>query len=170
MARVTSKQVPLFARDIAVLCEEIELPRREITRLFRDGFLSFDPAGVGELDESAEAEVRFLGGLVAAGCPRAMLRVLLRDLRKPYSYDLDRLYYDWKGGRWRLLPGEDDAQGSFFALLDRLEERGARHSLERIREWLNEALDMEETGRLLFAHEQDREREPEPEDDCGDAV
>lgn len=153
LARVQSRQVPLFARDLPTICEELELSRREVTRLHKDGYLSFNPSLAGKLDESCEAEVRFLGSLVAAGCSRPMLKALLRDLEKPYCYDIRRVYYDWQGGQWRLLPGEDDIEGTFFSMLERLDERDARGELNTIREWLEEALDMEETSRLLLTHE-----------------
>ncbi|HTL18940.1 MAG TPA: hypothetical protein VL793_17005, partial [Patescibacteria group bacterium] len=51
-----------------------------------------------------EAELRFVGAFVLAGCDRNMLRLLLAGLPRPYAYDLHRLYFDWIGRYWRLLP------------------------------------------------------------------
>ena len=160
LARVESRQMPIFTRDPLTVCEELELPRREMHRAFRDGYLSFDPEHVGKLDEASEAELRFVGSLIAAGCPRSMLKVLLRDLEKPYRYDIRRMYYDWRGGKWCMLPGEADAEGTFFALLDRLEAREARDQLVAIRAWLDEALDLEETSKMLFEHASQRMQPP----------
>jgi hypothetical protein len=59
---------------------------------------------VAELDEAQEAELRFVGALVVAGCDARMLERLLAPLTKPYCYRLSRIYYDWAAQAWRLLP------------------------------------------------------------------
>ena len=152
-ARVESRQLPIFARDARAICLEIELPAREAQRLHVEGFLTFDPATAGVLDESREAELRFLGALTTAGCTRHVLRVLLRTLNRPYCYDARRIFYDWIECRWRLLPGEDDPEGAFFSLVERLNERRERDALLAIREWIDEALDLSHTKKSLFSHE-----------------
>jgi len=57
-----------------------------------------------QLDEAQEAELRFVGALVLAGCERNMLGLLLAGLPRPYAYDSKRLYFDWNLRHWRLLP------------------------------------------------------------------
>lgn len=149
-ARVTSRQMPIFARNARSICHEIELPWSEAERLYLDGLLSFDPGRGGSLDEAHEAEMIFLGTLVAAGCAGTMLQTLLRGLRAPYAYDLRRMFFDWLELRWRVLPGDDDPEAAFFALLQRLDDRHEREALLRLRNWLDEALDLaRERGRVL---------------------
>jgi hypothetical protein len=105
-----------------------------------------------------EAELVFLGTLVAAGCTRPVLRALLRGLERPYCYDIARIFYDWSAGRWRMHAGENDPIGAFFGLLERLREREQRATLLAIRDWLDEALDLERDRTMLFAHERRESR------------
>jgi hypothetical protein len=151
-ARIESRQMPIFPRDARAVCMELELALREAVRLFEDAWLSFNPETGGPLDESREAELIFLGSLVSAGCTRPVLRQLLAGLRKPYCYDVRRIYYVWTTQEWRLLPGEGDPEGAFFALLERLRERHARDALLNLRSWLDEALDLMRDRRQMFAH------------------
>lgn len=145
--------MPIFPRDCPAVCAEVRLPLREARRLYQDGLLSFDPTEEGPLDEAREAELTFLGSLVAAGCSRTMLRHLLAGLRAPYCYDLRRIYFEWRTRAWRLLPGEDDPEGAFFALLERLRDRRAMDALLDLRSWLDEALDLARDRTMFFSHE-----------------
>lgn len=151
-ARLESRQLPIFPRDSRAVCAELELAWREARRLHEDGWLSFDPEAGGVLDESSEAELVFIGSLVGAGLSRPVLRQLLADLRKPYCYDVRRLFFDWRTHEWRLLPGEHDPEGAFFALLERLRERDAIDILLNLRGWLDEALDLARDRTQMFAH------------------
>lgn len=151
-ARIESRQLPIFPRDGRAVCAELKLTLRDARKLYDDGWLSFDPEAEGSLDESREAELVFLGSLIAAHCSRTLLRHLLASLRKPYSYDVRRLFFDWPAQQWRLLPGEDDPEGAFFAMLERLRDRHAQEALVNLRGWLDEALDLEHDRTMLFAH------------------
>jgi hypothetical protein len=55
-------------------------------KLWDEGWLTFNPESTPHLDEAQEAEMRFVGSLVAGGCTPAMLS----GLRKPYSLDGSR--------------------------------------------------------------------------------
>ena len=57
------------------------------------------------------AELNFLRLLVVAGCGRGMLERLLRSLKKPYQYRLDRIYYDWLSQKWSVLPQVEEFDG-----------------------------------------------------------
>jgi hypothetical protein len=103
-ARVTPAQQLLFPANPRAVCEEMGLNWWAALKLHEDGFLSFAPELSPILDEAQEAEMRFVGSLVIAGCDRNMLSMLLAGLPKPFSYDLNRLYFDWGMRRWRLLP------------------------------------------------------------------
>ena len=151
-ARVESRQMPIFPRECRAVCAELELSARELRRLRDEEWLSFDPERGGPLDESREAELVFLGSLVRAGLSRAVIRGLLGALGQPFCYDIRRMYYAWCAREWRMLPGEQDPEGTFFALLDRLRERNARPALLNLRAWLDEALDLARERSHLFTH------------------
>src|SRR6185369_16731173 len=104
MARVVAPQQLLFATSPRAACQDLGLNWWAAIKLYEDGWLSFSPTNTPKLDEAQEAELRFVGSLVIAGCDRNMLAVLLGALSKPYAYDAKRLYYDWFTRSWRLLP------------------------------------------------------------------
>jgi hypothetical protein len=104
LARVAAAQQVLFPANPRAVCEQMGLNWWAALKLYEDGWLSYSPAITSRLDEAQEAELRFVGSLVTAGCDRGMLALLLGALSKPYAYDPSRLYYDWTTRRWRLLP------------------------------------------------------------------
>lgn len=157
-ARIEERQIPIFSRDAQTVCMELGMSMHDAERLHHDGLISFDPKASGSLDEMREAELTFLGSLIGAGCTRPVLRGLLRGLHKPYCYDISRIFYDWREGRWRMHAGEDDPIGAFFGLLERLHDREERETLLAIRGWLDEALDLVRDRKLLFSHESSESR------------
>src|SRR3974377_176333 len=104
LARVSAAQQLLFPASPRTVCDEIGLNWWAVLKLHEDGWLSFSPEHTHHLDEAQEAELRFVGSLVAAVCDRNMLTLLLNSLAKPYAYDAKRLYFDWTVRTWRLLP------------------------------------------------------------------
>lgn len=104
IARVAPGQKLLFPSSPRSLCDEIGLNWQAAVRLQEEGWLSFPVEITSQMDEAQEAELRFVGALVLAGCDRNMLGLLLTRLPPPYSYDLRRLYFDWTARSWRLLP------------------------------------------------------------------
>ena len=93
------------------------------------------------LDERQEAELRFVGSLVLAGCDRSMLTNLLSTLPKPYAYHGSRLYYDWATRHWRLLPDpRANREAQFTDWLDSLVENQDIGSLTGIVELAHDAL------------------------------
>ena len=103
-ARVSAGQQLLFPANPRAVCEQMGLNWWTALKLYEDGWLSFGPSTTPRLDEAQEAELRFVGSLVIAGCDQGMLPLLLGGLQRPFAYDLNRLYYDWARRRWRLLP------------------------------------------------------------------
>ena len=83
-ARVWAVQGQLFPLSPRAVCDKIRLNWWAAEQLHADGWLSFAPAAVAELDEAQEAELRFVGALVVAGCDDRMLERLLTPLTKPY--------------------------------------------------------------------------------------
>jgi hypothetical protein len=110
-------------------------------KLHEDGWLSFSPARTSNLDEAQEAELRFVGSLVIAGCDRSMLSVLLGSLPRPYAYDVKRLYYDWFSRSWRVLPeSQANPEGVFTDWLESLVQGGDVSTLSGIGELAQDAL------------------------------
>ena len=117
------------------------------SKLHEDGWLSYSPANTPRLDEAQEAELRFVGSLVIAGCDRGMLAILLDRLPKPYAYDAARLYYDWSARRWRLLPDPHAHPEAIFTdWLDNLVQQGEVSSLTGILELGQDALSRVRAG------------------------
>lgn len=106
--RVRKGQLMLFPIGPRDACRNMGLKWLSAIWLYEQGFLSFDPRMVESLDDGQLAELNFLGSLVIAGCDRRMLKRLLRDLRKPYQYRLNSIYYDWSLQRWAVLPQVED--------------------------------------------------------------
>lgn len=152
LARIDTRQIPIAARNPRAVCAALGINWKEAQDLFRGGFLSFDPQRVSLLDESQDAELVFVGTLVALHCTGECLRELLGSLRRPYSYDLRRIFFDWSARQWHLFPGEGNPEEAFFELLDRLDTRNERTALLSIRSWLDDALEIADERDHLFSH------------------
>src|SRR2546421_10920372 len=141
MARVSADQQSLFPASPRAVCQEIGLNWWAANKLHEDGWLSFPPARTSSLDEAQEAELRFVGSLVIAGCDRSMLAVLLGGLPKPYAYDVKRLYYDWFTRSWHLLPdSQANPETVFIEWLETLVQGGDISTLSGIGELAQDAL------------------------------
>jgi hypothetical protein len=140
-ARVAASQQLLFPANPRAICEQLGLNWWAALKLHEDGWLSFSPADVRRLDEAQEAELRFVGSLVIAGCDRGMLAILLDSLPKPYAYDATRLHYDWFSRRWRVLADpQEHPEAVFTEWLETLVERRDIDSLSGILELGQDAL------------------------------
>lgn len=138
---MTAAQQLLFPANPRAVCEQMGLNWWAALKLHEDGWLSFAPTITPRLDEAQEAELRFVGSLVIAGCDRGMLAILLDRLPKPYAYDASRIYYDWPERRWRLLPDPHaHPEAIFIDWLDTLVATGDGHSLTGILELAQDAL------------------------------
>ena len=141
MARVIAAQQLLFPATPRGLCGEMGLNWWAALKLHEDGWLSFCPESTARLDEAQEAELRFVGSLVIAGCDRPMLATLLGTLPKPYAYHAGHLYYDWYGRQWRLLPDpRSEPEAVFAEWLELLVEKADTGSISGILELANDAL------------------------------
>lgn len=153
IARVAAAQQLLFPSNPRTICDELGLNWWAALKLFEDGFLSFSPEHTLRLDEAQEAELRFIGTLVTAGCERNILRVLLAGLSKPYAYELRRIYFDWYSRRWRLLPDPRSyPESAFTDWLELLVQTGDAGSLTGIVELTEDALARIRPSRQPSAH------------------
>jgi len=141
LARVVAAQQLLFPANPRSICNEIGLNWLAALKLHEDGWLSFAPGTTEKLDEVQEAELRFVGTLVVAGCDRSLLTLLLGTLPKPYAYDLRRLYFDWSARRWRLLQNpQAHPEAAFTDWLEMLVQTGDVGTLTGIEELARDAL------------------------------
>jgi hypothetical protein len=141
LARVVAAQQLLFPATPRALCGEMGLNWWAALKLHEDGWLSFCPESTARLDEAQEAELRFVGSLVIAGCDRSMLTALLGGLPKPYAYHGSRLYYDWATRQWRSLPDpRSDPEAVFAEWLEVLVEKADTGSVSGILELATDAL------------------------------
>ncbi len=140
-ARIVAAQQLLFPATPQTVCEELGLNWWAALKLYEDGWLSYPPENSMQLDEAQEAELRFVGTLVMAGCDRKMLTYLLAGLPPPYAYDLRRLYFDWTSQCWRVLPDpRTHPEAVFTEWLELLVQKGDSGSLGGIRELAQDAL------------------------------
>lgn len=140
-ARPHSTEQLLLPSMARAVCDEMGLNWWAAIKLHEDGWLTFSPETVTRLDESQEAELRFVGALVTAGCDRKMLAALLGGLPRPYAYHASHLYYDWVARHWRMLPAPDmDSESLFTEWLERLVEKSDVHTLAGIAELTQDAL------------------------------
>lgn len=140
-ARVAAAQQLLFPAKPRAVCEQMGLNWWAALKLHEDGWLSYSPADTPRLNEAQEAELRFVGSLVIAGCDHGMLAILLDGLPRPYAYDPGRLSYDWAARRWRLLPDPHaDPESIFTDWLEALVQSGDVNSLAGILELGHDAL------------------------------
>ena len=72
------------------------------------GWLSFDPERVAQIECDTATELIFLASLVKSGCDNAMLELLLKNLKRPYSYDIGQIYWHWGDGEWKFIPVEEE--------------------------------------------------------------
>ncbi|HVV01520.1 MAG TPA: hypothetical protein VHH88_09175 [Verrucomicrobiae bacterium] len=149
---VAPVQEVLFASTPRRVCDEMGLNWWAALKLYEDGWLSFSPEQTSRMDETQEAELRFVGALILAGCDRRMLASMLSTLPKPYAYHGSRLYYDWTRRHWRVLPDpKAHPEATFAEWLERLVQQGDVESLNGVLELAHDAM-----GRL-HAHLPQRE-------------
>ena len=140
-AQLAGAQQLLFPSTPRSVCDEIGLNWWAALKLYEDRWLSFSPETTSRLDETQEAELRFVGALVVAGCDRPMLANLLRNLPRPYAYLPGHLYYDWSNRQWKLIPNpRANPEAAFTEWLDDLVQSGDVGSLSGILELATDAL------------------------------
>jgi hypothetical protein len=127
-------------RSARAVCKEVGLNWLAAVQLHEAGWLSFNPKEVTELNAAQEAELAFLGTLVAGGCDEILLPEVLSTLRKPYAYRMDSLYYDWQAQCWHRLPQTEERRAAFEGWLDQLVDDGNIEMLERLQHSIEHAL------------------------------
>ena len=135
-ARVVAVQGEFFPTSPREVGARIGLNWWAAVKLHETGWLSFDPQKISKLAEDQEAELMFVGSLVAGGCDDAMLEQMLAGLEKPYRYRAHQMFFDWVAKTWRLLPvpKEPDAEAVFSDWLAELVDAGETSKIEELKE------------------------------------
>jgi hypothetical protein len=129
----------LFNPHPREVCKEIGLKWHTALDLCDRGWLSFNPEAKPELERHEEAELRFVGSLVACGIHESQLGMLLNDLDRPYYYRIERIYFDWLARKWRLLPSVP-VLDEIEDIIDALQREGQVDELRSLYEQIKEGL------------------------------
>ena len=121
-------------------CRQIGFNWLALLDVHKRQMLSFDPQATNHLTRGQEAELRFLGRLIAAGCNPEVLKSLLIGLTPPYAYNLERMYYDWSNRQWRMLEDTEHIEQRFDDWLLELISWDDRRILERLHHRVTDAL------------------------------
>jgi len=133
----------LFIFQPRQVCQQIGLQWNDAQKLFADGYLSFSPDCITNMDMAQESELRFVGSLVVNGCEPRMLQTLLSTLPKPYNYEHSQIRYDWERRKWFAIPkpGErlnDLRQSIISDWLDDIRDRGDDGELSKLMQVVND--------------------------------
>ncbi len=140
ITRVSNKQLLLFPIPQRDLVRQLGIDIWAAKKLYDDKWLSFDPESTPITDEAMEAEFTFLGSLVAAGVDPHLLERLLVGLERPYQYDLNRIYYDWRTLTWKEFPVQPDSEDAVAELIDNCVDESDTDTLLQLRESVDNAL------------------------------
>jgi hypothetical protein len=94
-----SPQLDLFDPDGEL--STIGVTRRQLIVWWDQGLLSFDPGVVDRFERWQYDEITFLYYLTNAEPSVTALRKLLAPLKRPYTYDLCRWFYNFKERKWQ---------------------------------------------------------------------
>lgn len=130
-----------FNKNPREVCKEIGLTWHTALELCDRGWLSFDLERKPELEGHEEAELRFVGSIVACGIHESQLGMFLSDLRRPYRYRIERMYFDWLARKWQLLP-TIPVLAEIEDIIDALQREGEVDVLRSLYEQIAEALDI----------------------------
>ncbi len=97
--------------------EEVGINFHQAMLLHQKGLLTWTPDYNTPVESLQFAELRFLFSLLfKSGVPEDLLKTMLSQLKKPYYYSFDCIYWDFSSARWRYfiqqnhieqLPNED---------------------------------------------------------------
>ena len=94
--------------------EEIEnsgISFHQAMLLSQKGLLSWTPDITLNVTTLQNAELKFLFSLMfKSGIPEDLAKTMLSQLRKPYYYSYDCIYWDFAAARWRYFPQQNQIQ------------------------------------------------------------
>src|SRR5688500_17756195 len=126
----------------------IGVTRRQLVVWWDQGLLSFDPGAATQLERWMYQEIAFLYHLTKVEPSVNAIRGLLASLKRPYVYDLNRWFFNFKEEQWQR---KYDAEDLFTtAVLEDPEHAGeAARALIRRLAFLGERKEVLKTLALL---------------------
>ena len=125
----------------AEICKSLGIQLWTASQLYKTGLIGFDPETTEVLNDSQQAELCFVGALVAANCSFSTLAELLSGLTKPYNFSHQYICYCWPSKIWKVMPQEPDEREITFQWLDSLAEDGDIETLQEIHDQAGNLLD-----------------------------
>lgn len=105
---------------------------------YKSGYLSFDPNKKNEFTEAEFQEFRFIATLFKSGLALSSIDKILEGLKKPYAYDISRIYFNWIKREWEFLP--DKPEVNVFEAIDVLVSNKEVGILTDLQEKINTSL------------------------------
>ena len=91
--------------------EETGIDFHQAMLLHQKGLLTWIPDYNTEVNSLQFAELRFLFSLLfKSGVPEDLLKTMLSQLKKPYYYSFDCIYWDFSSARWRYFIQQNQIQ------------------------------------------------------------
>lgn len=124
--------------------EESGIDFHQAMLLFEKGYLSWKPEWVSDVSALQYAELMFLFSLVfKTGIPDDLTRTMLTQLKKPYYYSFDCIYWDFSKARWRYFVRQNEVKQ-----LDNPDAKFQDAQTENLKE-----MDIHSKGRLNYEND-----------------
>ena len=132
-------QDSLFPYNFNEVLNQLSMSISSISLLYKDGYLSFDPAKKKELNAFEYYELDFVCSLINSCLSLESINYMLSKLDKPYSYEIDKVYYDFKAKEWKLIPIPEEP--SIEELIDEIADEEDYKRLKEIKAKIDDAYD-----------------------------
>jgi hypothetical protein len=111
-------QQALFSYTLNDLPSGYKITQPTLSVWYKSGYLSFDPNKKAEFSEIEFQEFRFIATLFKSGISLISIDKLLEKMKKPYAYDITKIYFNWIKREWEYLP--DKPEINVFETVDTL--------------------------------------------------
>ncbi len=101
-------QLKIYSTSKADVLEETKTTEESFNKWHKQGLLSFDFSKTYLLNEPHRLECIFLAGLFNSGMNLESIQQMLSVLKKPYSYNPTKIYFDVFKNEWFYLPKEQE--------------------------------------------------------------
>lgn len=122
------------------LCKLINLNWAMAMELHEKGFLQHQPDIEQYPCAEAQAELIFIGSMIANNCTMDMLKLMLAPLEKPYAYSHDDIYFDWGCAQWKEVPSPECPSEVAFEYIGELSASKDLESLNELKLHIEGAL------------------------------
>jgi hypothetical protein len=101
-------QQALFSYTVNDLPPGYKITPTTLSVWYKSGYLSFDPNKKTEFTEIEFQEFRFIATLFKSEISLISIDKLLEKLKKPYAYDITKIYFNWVKREWEYLPDKPE--------------------------------------------------------------